>query len=90
MVIVAHVSCIRALCERDTVKSHAVMPLCMALTNDMNARPATCNLLIQCTLGLNFMPFWFTREIYLEELPHRHRVAAIHAAAMTARAMSPA
>jgi hypothetical protein len=29
----------------------------MALTNDLSARPETCNVLIQRTLGLNFMPF---------------------------------
>jgi hypothetical protein len=55
--MVAHVSWIRELCGRDTVTSHAVMPPCMALTNDLSARPETCNVLIQRTLGLNFMPF---------------------------------
>jgi hypothetical protein len=56
-VMVAHVSCIRVLCGRDTVKSPAVMPPCMALTNDLSTHPETCNVLIQHTLGLNFMPF---------------------------------
>jgi hypothetical protein len=55
--MVAHVACIRARWRRDHAKSHAVMPLCMALTNDLSSCRETHNILIQRTLGLNLMPF---------------------------------
>src|SRR5918992_4564198 len=55
--MVVHVACIRARWRRDHAKSHAVMPLCMALTNDLSSSRETHNILIQHTLWLNFMPF---------------------------------
>ncbi len=56
-VVVAHVACIRARWRRDHAKSHAVIPPCMALANDLSSCRALHNILIQRTLGLNFMPF---------------------------------
>jgi hypothetical protein len=55
--MVAHVTCIRARWRREHTKSHAVMPRCMALTPDLSSCRETYNILIQRTLGLNFMPF---------------------------------
>jgi hypothetical protein len=55
--MVVHVACIRARWRRDHAKSHAIMPLCMALTNDLSSSRETHNILIQHTLWLNLMPF---------------------------------
>jgi hypothetical protein len=55
--MLVHVACIRARRKRDHAKSHAVMPLYMALTNDLSSCRETHNTLIQRTLRLNFMPF---------------------------------